>query len=75
MLGTLMRLPLRLIPDGIVLPILLGPGGGSRWVVGTLTHGCWIGTYERRVQDQLAHILRLEMLPTTLAPTPGSLRF
>jgi FkbM family methyltransferase len=58
MLGTLMRLPLRLIPDGIVLPILFGPGRGSRWVVGTLTHGCWIGTYERRAQDQLAHILR-----------------
>jgi hypothetical protein len=34
MLGTLMRLPLRLIPDGMV------------------------ATYERRVQHQLAHVLR-----------------
>jgi FkbM family methyltransferase len=45
-LGKAVRLPLRLIPKGMVLPILRGPLRGKRWVVGSGTHGCWLGTYE-----------------------------
>ena len=45
-LGRVMRLPLKIIPGNAVLPILQGPLRGARWVVGSGTHGCWLGTYE-----------------------------
>jgi FkbM family methyltransferase len=54
----LVRLPLQLVPAGTVVPILTGPARGSLWIVGTLTHGCWLGTYERRTQAQLVYGLR-----------------
>ena len=38
--------PLRLIPRKMVVPIIQGPLRGKRWVVGSSTHGCWLGSYE-----------------------------
>jgi hypothetical protein len=32
MLGRLLRLPLRAIPNGAVLPILAGPSRGMKWI-------------------------------------------
>lgn len=46
LLGRLCRLPLALLPKGMVLPILQGPCKGMYWVVGSSTHGCWLGSYE-----------------------------
>jgi len=48
LLGRLARLPLRAIPHGAVMPVLRGPNRGYRWISGSLTHGCWIGIYEKR---------------------------
>jgi FkbM family methyltransferase len=45
-LGRLVRFPLKIIPGIAVLPILQGPLRGARWVVGSGTHGCWLGSYE-----------------------------
>ena len=45
-LGRILRLPLRLIPKGMVLPILQGRLRGKRWVVGAGEHGYWLGSYE-----------------------------
>jgi FkbM family methyltransferase len=45
-LGKIVRLPLRLIPGSVRLPILQGPGKGLRWIVGSYNHGCWLGSYE-----------------------------
>lgn len=45
-LGKLLRLPLRLIPKGMVLPILQGKLKGRKWVVGAGEHGYWLGSYE-----------------------------
>jgi len=45
-----LRLPLRLVAPGTVMRIRTGPLRGRRWVAGTATHGCWIGTYERETQ-------------------------
>jgi len=42
----LLRLPLRLIPKGAVLPILQGRLRGKKWVVGAGEHGYWLGSYE-----------------------------
>ncbi len=43
---TAIRLPLRAIPTGAVVPILQGRLRGKRWIVGSHIHGCWLGTYE-----------------------------
>lgn len=45
-LGKILRLPLRLIPKGMVLPILQGRLRGTKWVVGAGEHGYWLGSYE-----------------------------
>jgi FkbM family methyltransferase len=45
-LGRVVRFPLKIIPGTAVLPILQGPLRGARWVVGSGTHGCWLGSYE-----------------------------
>lgn len=44
--GRLIRLPLRLIPKKMVLPILQGSLRGKKWVVGAGEHGYWLGSYE-----------------------------
>lgn len=48
LLGKLLRLPLRLIPKGMVLPILQGRLRGKKWIVGAGEHGYWLGSYEMR---------------------------
>ena len=45
-LGRILRLPLRLIPKHMVLPILQGRLRGKKWVVGAGEHGYWLGSYE-----------------------------
>lgn len=45
-LGKMLRLPLRLIPKSLVLPILQGRLRGKKWVVGAGEHGYWLGSYE-----------------------------
>ena len=57
-LGRLLRLPLRLLPAGAVVPILSGPLRGRRWVVGAGPHGYWLGTYEADKQRLLQTLLR-----------------
>lgn len=55
-IGKLLRLPLSLIPSGTKLPILQGKLRGKRWIVGSGTHGCWLGSYEikkRRLIEQV----------------------
>jgi FkbM family methyltransferase len=44
--GRLLRLPLRMIPPETRLPIVQGRLRGKRWIVGSSTHGCWLGSYE-----------------------------
>ena len=47
-LGRALRAPLKLIPEGAVVRILQGPLRGARWIVGSSTAGCWLGSYELR---------------------------
>jgi FkbM family methyltransferase len=44
-LGRTLRAPLKLIPKGTVVR-LQGPLRGARWIVGSSTAGCWLGSYE-----------------------------
>lgn len=57
-LGKLLRLPLALLPQNAVLPILAGPLRGKKWVVGSSVHGCWFGSYESRKQQLIAEALK-----------------
>lgn len=47
-LGRALRLPFRLIPRNSVLPILQGRLRGKKWIVGSSSHGCWLGSYEHK---------------------------
>ena len=44
--GKLLRLPLRALREDARVPILQGRLRGKRWIVGSSTHGCWLGSYE-----------------------------
>jgi FkbM family methyltransferase len=53
-IGKLLRLPLKLLPGSMVLPILQGPLKGMRWIVGSGDHGYWLGSYELVFQKVFA---------------------
>jgi FkbM family methyltransferase len=46
LLGRVLRLPSRLLPSGASIPVVQGPLRGKRWIVGSSSHGCWLGSYE-----------------------------
>lgn len=50
-LGKLIRLPLRAIPVKAGVRVLRGPLRGARWIAGSSTHGCWLGSYEHSFQS------------------------
>ena len=54
----IVRVPLRAIPNGTVVPILRGPLRGRKWTTGTLTHQCWLGGYEPERQAEFARLIR-----------------
>jgi FkbM family methyltransferase len=56
-LARLLRLPLRLLPRERLVPILSGPLRGWHWIIGSATHGAWLGTYEREVQQLFQRLL------------------
>jgi len=56
LLGRLVRLPLRAIPDGTVVPILATRARGMRWIVGSGPHGCWLGFNEWRTRRRMAEL-------------------
>jgi len=52
--GRIARLPFRLLPPGLALPVLQGPLRGRKWIVGAHLHGCWLGSYEWEMQKRIA---------------------
>ena len=52
--GKIVRYPFRVLPRGIVVPILQGPLRGKKWIVGSHLHGCWLGSYEWELQKRMA---------------------
>lgn len=49
--GRLLRMPLKALPAGMTLPILQGALRGKRWIVGSGSHGYWLGSYEYRKRE------------------------
>ncbi|HSY49327.1 MAG TPA: FkbM family methyltransferase [Thermoanaerobaculia bacterium] len=58
LLGLVVRLPFRLVPRNAVVRIRSGELRGWRWVAGSGTHGCWLGTYEGPAQQLFRDWLR-----------------
>ncbi len=50
------RLPLRCLPHGMIVPILTGRLRGQKWIVGSSVHSCWIGSYELEKQRAFARV-------------------
>lgn len=56
--GRLLRLPLKLLPRGMMVSVCSGVNRGFRWMVGSSTHGCWLGTYEADKQDAVRRLAK-----------------
>src|ERR1700749_4745281 len=58
LVGRALRSPFRLIPASATVPILQGPSRGHKWIIGSATHGCWLGSYEFETQRAFAGLVR-----------------
>ena len=56
--GKILRLPLKLVPPGAVVPILQGKLTGKKWIVGSSTHGCWFGTFCHEKQIFFSKVIK-----------------
>jgi FkbM family methyltransferase len=50
-IGKLLRSPLHLLPKHMTVRIWQGKLRGKKWIVGSSTHGCWLGSYEADKQQ------------------------
>jgi len=58
-IGKILRFPVRLIPKGMVVPILQGPLKGKKWIIGAGdNHGYWLGSYEHQMQSFFLRIIQ-----------------
>jgi FkbM family methyltransferase len=71
LLGQVLRMPLRLLPCSLVVPILQGPLRGMRWIVGASVHGCWIGCYEVEKQRACVRLSQPGMVAYDLGANVG----
>jgi FkbM family methyltransferase len=67
----MLRWPLRLIPKSTIVPILQGPLQGRRWIVGSATHGAWLGSYEADKLRLFAESIRPNMVVWDLGANAG----
>ncbi len=58
LMGRLARLPLQLLPKGLRVPILQGKLRGAWWIVGSSTHGCWLGSYEYHKRRRFEEVVK-----------------
>jgi len=69
--GTLLRMPLRLIPRSSVVTVRSGLNKGARWRIGSSIHKCWLGTYEPEKQDLLSRLVRPGMVVWDVGANAG----
>jgi FkbM family methyltransferase len=56
--GRLIRLPARALSARTVMRVRRGPARGMKWIAGSATHGCWLGTYELDKQLVIERFVR-----------------
>lgn len=69
--GSAIRLPLRLMPKGIPVRIRSGAAKGMLWQSGALTHGCWLGTYEKDKQYFFTKTIKIGMMAYDIGANVG----
>lgn len=69
--GKILRLPLRLIPDSAVLRVCSGVNKGMKWIVGSSTHGCWLGSYETEKQAVVSRLTKPGMVVYDIGANAG----
>lgn len=57
-IGRVLRCVLNLIPKSYVAKVRGGVNKGSRWVIGTSIHRCWLGSYEVDKQVLLERMIK-----------------
>lgn len=67
----LRRLLNKLVPQGVILPILQGPAKGMKWITGQSVHGCWLGSYEAENQKTIVNYLKRGMIAYDLGAHVG----
>lgn len=60
-IGRIVRAPLALLPPNSTVRIRRGPAKGLRWIAGSATHGCWLGTYELEKQRAMSRFIKPAM--------------
>jgi FkbM family methyltransferase len=55
--GRGLRLILKALPSRMRVPVLQGRARGAWWIVGSATHGCWLGSYEHDKQERFGAAL------------------
>jgi FkbM family methyltransferase len=58
LVGAALRLPLSLISPNAIVRILQGPLRGKKWIAGSHSHGCWLGSYEYDKQQLFRRYVR-----------------
>lgn len=62
LLGSILRLPLRLIPPAAVVPILQSRIRGKKWIAGSGLAGYWLGSYELDIRIMFEQIVKQGMV-------------
>lgn len=69
--GWFLRLPLKLIPKTSIVRVCAGLNKGMKWIIGSGTHGCWLGTYESEKQSVLKQFVKTGMTVFDIGANAG----
>ena len=56
--SRLLRFALGFLPANMTMRIWQGTLCGKKWIVGSFTHGCWLGSYECQKQRIIADVIK-----------------
>jgi FkbM family methyltransferase len=71
LLGKALRLPLRMLPKNLPVPILQGRLRGYWWIAGASTHGCWLGSYENEKRKLFEQVIGKESVVFDIGANVG----
>lgn len=62
LISKIIRLPLQLIPQNTILPILFGENKGFYWIKGSGVNSMWLGIYEKEKQKAISKLVKPGMI-------------
>lgn len=72
LIGRVLRLPLRAIPNGAVVPILAGPSRGMKWIAGSGPSSNWLGVNEVNKRRRFVREVRRGQVVYDIGANVGS---